>query len=196
MAEWDLDGDELKARHPGVEPHVVHPELGVEQVESEFELPSDRGLGLRWLALPADEQQLRCRDMLRALLEEARADGAEARYRAIRWDDEQPPVDLPLDDAAIERLLAWRPADGWVSVERDGRRWCEFDSSGDQRPLRAGIVWIEPWDAGALEERLSRACASVRPMGGRCRSRATAGASAARRAPTCCRAGTRLQRRC
>jgi hypothetical protein len=157
VAEWDLDGDELKARHPGIEPHVVHPELGVEQVEDELDLPSDEKLGLRWLTLSAEEQQQRCRDMLRALLQEARVDGAEARYRAFRWDDEAPPDVLPLDDAAIERLLDWRPDDGWIHVERDERRWCEFDSDADERPLRAGIVWIEPWQRGELEERLSRA---------------------------------------
>ncbi len=157
MAEWDLDGDELKARHPGIEPHVVHPELGVEQVEDELDLPSDEKLGLRWLTLSAEQQQQRCRDMLRALLQEARVDGAEARVRPFLPSDAEAGSDVPLDDAVIERVLDWRPVDGWVSVERDGRRWCEFDNHADERPLRAGIVWIEPWQRGELEERLSRA---------------------------------------
>lgn len=40
---------------------------------------------------------------------------------------------LPLDDAAIERLLDWRPDDGWILVERDERRWCEGRISRETR---------------------------------------------------------------
>ncbi len=156
MAEWDLDGEELKTRHPGLEPHVVHLELGVEQVEDELELPSERRLGLRRQVLPVAEQQLRVRDMLRALLREAGADGAEARYLLRCFEPDE--VDEPLDDAAIERLLALPVSDDdrWLTVERDGRRWCELSIERGE-PLRAGIVWIDPWKRGELEERLSRA---------------------------------------
>jgi len=150
VSEWELTTDELRARHRGIEPHLVHPELGVEPIEDEPTRPSDRSLGLRWLALTEEEQRLRCRDMLRALLEEAVADEPPARFRLN---------DIPeasLDAAAVERLLSWTPG-GWASVERHGRRWCDIDWGMDDEALWSVIVWVRPADAGALEERLSRA---------------------------------------
>ncbi|MDO8185387.1 hypothetical protein Q5424_21285 [Conexibacter sp. JD483] len=149
MAEWELDGDQLKARRPGIEPHVVHPGAGVVAVEDELTLPSERALGARWIVLPAEERRLRVRDMLQALLEEACAGGGGACFRVNGARAE------PLDDAAISRLLDG--VAGRTLVERDGVRWCEFSWRPGEPYLRAAIVWLEPAASGPLEQRLGDA---------------------------------------
>lgn len=79
---WLLE--DVRAKHPGIELFACHPELGlVQQEDGLLRLPSGPKLGLRWLTLTDEEQRLRLRDLLCALLEEAAA-GEQAGFAAMQ----------------------------------------------------------------------------------------------------------------
>ncbi|HST41535.1 MAG TPA: hypothetical protein VLK58_18600 [Conexibacter sp.] len=176
---WYVLGDEMRARHPGIELFASHPELGlVEQEEGHLSLSTGVALGTRWLALSAQEQRLRLRDLLRAILDHAAA-GEQACFRVDHWacgpwtrrlaalpgvavepselvEDELAFVEGELTPAAIA-LLTELPDDAELRVKRDGRLWCEAPDGVPQRPRPGFGLWLDPWHAGALEEELSKA---------------------------------------
>jgi hypothetical protein len=176
---WYLLGEEMRARHPGIELFASHPELGLEQQkEGLLWLPSGAGLGMRWLALTEEEQRLRLRDLLGAILAHAAA-GEQARFRVSHWSADawtrrlaglpgvevEPQESVVGEPALVEgaltaeavALLIDLPDDADLLLKRDGRLWCEGPDAMPRR-LRPGFgLWLDPWHAGALEEELSKA---------------------------------------
>ncbi|ADB51834.1 hypothetical protein [Conexibacter woesei] len=69
-----LLGDEVQKAHPSLRLFLMHPDLGLREMDDEIVVePDARELSVGWLALPVAEQRLRKRDMRRALLDLAAA---------------------------------------------------------------------------------------------------------------------------